>query len=83
VEGLIKTQGQSKEFGGNMSKQLLQHNPGEFSIRNMYIPIKPNRVAELGADESIEDERLNDFSWKAKSKRLQARRWRKIKHQLA
>lgn len=66
-----------------MSIQLLQHNSGEFRIRNMYIPIKPNRVAEQDLDESIEAERGQDFSWKAKSRRLQARRWRKIKHQLA
>lgn len=40
---------------------------------------KPTRLSELSFDE-LYDEMSND--WELKAERLQARRWRKLKHQL-
>lgn len=40
---------------------------------------KPTRLSELSFEE-LYDEMSND--WELKAERLQARRWRKLKHQL-
>jgi hypothetical protein len=40
---------------------------------------KPTRLSELSFDE-LYDEMSND--WELRAERLQARRWRKLKHQL-
>jgi hypothetical protein len=50
------------------------------SIRKYYILTQPARLSDL----SLEDMDDADSSgWRDKSRQLQARRWRKIKHQLA
>lgn len=51
----------------------------DLNIKKYYILTRPTQVTNLSLDD-LEDE---DYSWKVKARRLQARRWRKIKHQLA
>lgn len=53
----------------------------EGGVRKYYILTRPVRLSEMSFDE-IDDE-FDDDSWREKSRRLQARRWRKIRHQLA
>jgi hypothetical protein len=45
-----------------------------------YILTGSQKVEELNLDDMDESQ---DYRWLEKSRRLQARRWRKIKHQLA
>ncbi len=45
-----------------------------------YILTQPARLSNLTLDE-LEDE--ENYAWREKARRLQARRWRRIKHQLA
>lgn len=50
------------------------------SVRKYYILTQPARLSDL----SLDDMDSEDTSgWREKSRQLQARRWRKIKHQLA
>ena len=49
-------------------------------LKKMYILTRPARLSELELDELEND---NDTGWREKSRQLQARRWRKIRHQLA
>jgi len=49
-------------------------------VRKYYILTRPSKLSDLSLDELEGD----DVSgWREKSRQLQARRWRKIKHQLA
>jgi len=66
-----------------MSGQLLYDRPRELNTKNLYIVTKSNRLKTPGYREFDEDENsISDIVWRDKAKRLQARRWRKIKHQL-
>jgi hypothetical protein len=50
------------------------------SFSKYYIVTQPSKLSDLSLDELEGD----DVSgWRDKSRQLQARRWRKIKHQLA
>lgn len=50
------------------------------SVRKYYILTRPAKLSELTFDEFEND----DLSgWREKSRQMQARRWRKIRHQLA
>lgn len=51
------------------------------SVKKNYILTRPARLSEMSFDEI--DSEYNDEDWREKSRRLQARRWRKIRHQLA
>ena len=53
----------------------------ESNINRSYILTRPARLSDLSFDE-IDDEYDDTDSWREKSRRLQARRWRKIRHQL-
>lgn len=44
-----------------------------------YILTRPTKLSDLTIDD-LEDE--TEHSWRQKSRQLQVRRWRKIKHQL-
>lgn len=50
------------------------------SIKKYYILTQPTRLSDL-ALEDLDDG--DNFGWREKARKLQARRWRKIKHQLA
>lgn len=49
------------------------------SLKKYYILTQPTRLSDLSRDDMDEDDNL---AWREKSRRLQARRWRKLKHQL-
>jgi hypothetical protein len=59
---------------------MKKHNSfGKDNIGKFYILTRPSKLSDLSLDE-LED---NDSSgWRDKSKQLQQRRWRKLKHQL-
>lgn len=50
------------------------------SVRKYYILTRPARLSDLSLDDMDEQD---TSGWREKSRALQARRWRKIKHQLA
>lgn len=49
-------------------------------MKKTHIVTQPTRRQDLSNYDDLFDE---DDNWQAKSARMQARRWRKIKHQLA
>jgi hypothetical protein len=52
------------------------------SMKKYYILTRPVKLSDMSFDE-IDSEYDDDGDWREKSRRLQARRWRKIRHQLA
>jgi hypothetical protein len=50
------------------------------SMKKYYILTRPSKLSDLAFDDMDED---TDIEWKEKSRQLQLRRWRKIRHQLA
>lgn len=50
------------------------------NVRKYYILTRPARLSDLSLDDMDEED---TSGWREKSRALQARRWRKIKHQLA
>jgi len=60
-----------------MSKSYKSH---QVSLSNKFhIIAEPIHASEI---DDLDDD-YTDYRWLAKSRRMQARRWRKIKHQLA
>jgi hypothetical protein len=53
----------------------------DVDIRKYYLVRKPVRLSDLTYDDL--DQSADSFGWQEKARRLQTRRWRKIKHQLA
>lgn len=51
------------------------------SLKKYYILTRPSKLSDLTLDD-IEDN-SPESGWREKSRQLQARRWRKIRHQLA
>jgi hypothetical protein len=51
------------------------------SVKKYYILTRPSRLSDLALDEMEDDD--PESGWREKSRQLQARRWRKIRHQLA
>jgi hypothetical protein len=49
------------------------------SLKKYYILTRPSKLSDIALDELDDD----PSGWREKSRQLQARRWRKIKHQLA
>ncbi|HEU5004758.1 MAG TPA: hypothetical protein VFT49_01590 [Candidatus Saccharimonadales bacterium] len=45
-----------------------------------YILTQPARLSNITLDELEDDD---NYAWREKARKLQARRWRRIKHQLA
>lgn len=57
-------------------------NQGAFNDNNVkkyYILTRPTKLSDMSFDQ-FEDDDVS--GWREKSKQLQARRWRKIRHQL-
>lgn len=52
----------------------------DINVKKYYLIKKPVRLTDLEYDDLYDDD--DNFSWREKARRLQARRWRKIKHQL-
>ena len=52
---------------------------GRDSVGKFYILTRPSKLSDLSLDELEQDEAAD---WREKSRQLQARRWRKLKHQL-
>lgn len=49
------------------------------NLRKFYIVTKPTRLSEI----SFDDYDNSDTNWREKARLLRARRWRRIRHQLA
>jgi hypothetical protein len=59
---------------------MKKHSPFKDSnVKKYYILTRPTKLSDMSFDEFEDDE----SGWREKSKQLQARRWRKIRHQLA
>jgi hypothetical protein len=52
----------------------------DVNMKKYYIVTRPTRLSDLTFDE-LEDE--TNSKWREKARQLQARRWRRIKQQLA
>lgn len=50
----------------------------ENDLKKYYILTRPSKLSDIELDE-LDDE---GYGWREKSRQLQARRWRKIRHQL-
>jgi len=50
------------------------------SVKKYYILTRPSKLSDLTLDELDDDE--PESGWREKSRQLQGRRWRKIRHQL-
>lgn len=50
------------------------------NIKKYYILTQPARLSDLTLDELEDDD---SYAWRDKARKLQTRRWRKLKHQLA
>lgn len=50
------------------------------NIKKYYILTRPAKLSDLAIDEI--DDSYSEYGWREKSRQLQARRWRKIRHQL-
>lgn len=50
------------------------------NIKKMYILTRPAKLSDLSFDEYDDGA---EAGWREKSRQLQARRWRKIRHQVA
>ncbi|MBX4199333.1 hypothetical protein KW789_00340 [Candidatus Saccharibacteria bacterium] len=48
-------------------------------MKKYYIITKPTRLSDLTLDD-LDD---NDFDWRQQSRQMQARRWRKLRNQIA
>jgi hypothetical protein len=56
-------------------------NTKDTSVKKYYILTRPSKLSDLALDEMEGDD--PESGWREKSRQLQARRWRKIRHQLA
>jgi hypothetical protein len=50
-------------------------------MKKMYIVTRPTKLSDMQTGEYDDDD--IDFGWREKSRRMQARRWRALKNQLA
>jgi hypothetical protein len=51
------------------------------NVKRFYILTRPTKLSDMAIDEIDDD--YSEHGWREKSRQLQARRWRKIRHQLA
>lgn len=59
---------------------MKKHSPIKDSgVKKYYILTRPSKLSDLSLDE-LDD---NDEGWRERSRQLQARRWRKIRDQMA
>ncbi len=52
----------------------------DINVKKYYILSRPSKLSDLSLDEMEADD---SSGWREKSRQMQARRWRKIRHQLA
>jgi hypothetical protein len=52
-----------------------KHEP---NVKKYYIITKPTRLSDLTLDD-LDD---SDYNWREQSRQMQARRWRKLRHQI-
>ena len=64
-----------------MKRQLTFYTPKNLDMKRLYIVTDPSKKSNLSL-EDFNDLDIADVAWQEKAKRLQARRWRKIKHQM-
>jgi len=50
------------------------------NVKKYYILTRPAKLSDLAIDDI--DDSYSEYGWREKSRQLQARRWRKIRHQL-
>lgn len=62
-----------------MKKHLGSSPFKDSKVSKFYILTRPSKLSDLTLDE-LEDDDVS--GWRDKSRQLQARRWRKLKHQL-
>jgi hypothetical protein len=59
----------------------LQRSYKDNSLKKYYILTRPSRLSDLTLDDL--DEADHDSGWRERSRQLQVRRWRRLRHQLA
>lgn len=60
---------------------MKKHSPiKDTGVKKYYILTRPAKLSDLSLDEL--DDNDTDAGWRDKSRQMQARRWRKIRHQL-
>lgn len=64
-----------------MNKQFTYSRSKAVDMRKLYIAAQPNPTKEIRF-ETLDDDDSWDSIWLDKARRLQARRWRKIKNQV-
>jgi hypothetical protein len=50
------------------------------NVKRYYILTRPTKLSDMAVDEIDDD--YSEHGWREKSRQLQARRWRKIRHQV-
>ena len=59
---------------------MKKHSPlKDTGVKKYYILTRPAKLSDLSLDDMDAED---DDGWREKSRQLQARRWRKIRHQL-
>lgn len=66
-----------------MSKHQNYYKDNSSSMSKLYIVAQPTQKTDLTMRDLYVDGEDVDAAWLGKARRLQARRWRKIKHQTA
>lgn len=65
-----------------MNSRYAYYAPQKFNMKKLYIVTRPTPRADLQLDELNDDDDFDSAEWREKARRLQIRRWRKLKHQL-
>ncbi len=68
-----------------MNRHYAYYAPRKFNMKKLYIVTRPTRSTDLELDDIDSDDGGDgddNAEWRDKARRLQLRRWRKIKHQL-
>jgi hypothetical protein len=69
-----------------MNRHYAYYAPQKYNMKKLYIVTRPTRRTDLELDDDIDPVGTGDgddnADWRDKARRLQLRRWRKIKHQL-
>lgn len=65
-----------------MKRYYAYYEPMEVNMKEYYIAARPTRSTDLTFKEPYHDD-SDSGTWRQKARRLQARRWQKIRHQIA
>lgn len=52
----------------------------DINVKKYYILTQPSRLSDLKLDDLDDDA---NYAWRDKARKLQSRRWRRLKHELA